>query len=485
MAKQSVKRQSAPVITAEMTEKMATYRHDDLETYNRELKQEKFNSEEEYRTALLEQYEKLRFEEYKYTVRNETLKAYNLSCDGKKAGINPNNAWGGYHEYPQFLRQHTEHADSAQVQQFPELCANPKYMNSHKNIKKDGTVKSVGAYTCAITSTALQMQISDKMGYENNGIITDKKCYASAVSAATCVPKQYQLNGNGKKTLNQMIASGEIGVGDEVSIYPKPNNKKKDNTVVTASGKHCITIASINRNKNGEITGFTYQANNVEAFRDVDIHDNSGQGGKLVYNAVKTHVWMEDKINEERTNLSQKSTEELAAEVSVARQRTSDLIDNLQKTEQYAATHRKNNLQNYLSDASVSFTQEYTDRKKSYDLRRTEPIAIQPVESQISMPNSDDEIIPNITERISGIASFKEQRFDAKTEEKKQKDNLTQENEHTASQKQTLAKEHSEPTPEQPEIPKKENQKVPANIQRPQQSPVAMTLWQQRQGRSG
>ena len=76
-------------------------------------------------------------------------------------------------------------------------------MNTHKNIKKDGTVKSVGAYTCAITSTALQMQICDKMGYDNNSIIINKKSYASAVGAATCVPEQYQINGDGKKTLNR------------------------------------------------------------------------------------------------------------------------------------------------------------------------------------------------------------------------------------------------------------------------------------------
>ena len=136
MARQPVKRQSEPTITAEMTEQMAAYRHDDLATYNRELKAENFNSEEEYRAALLNQYEDLRYQEYNYTVRNETLKAYNLSCDGRKAGINPNNAWGGYHEYPQFLKQHTEHADSAQVQQFPELCTNPKYMNTHKKYQE-------------------------------------------------------------------------------------------------------------------------------------------------------------------------------------------------------------------------------------------------------------------------------------------------------------------------------------------------------------
>ena len=438
MAKKPVRRQASPTpaITAEMTEQMAAYRHDDLATYNRELKPENFNSDDEYRTALLDQYEKLRREEYNYTVRNETLKAYNLSCDGRKAGINPNNAWGGYHEYPQFLKQHTEHADSAQVQQFPELCPNPKYMNTHKNVKRDGSVKSVGAYTCAVTSTALQMQICDKMGYEDNSIIINKKSYASAEGAATCVPEQYQINGDGKKTLNQMILSGEIGVGDEVSIYPKPNNKKKDNTVVTASGKHCITIAAVNRNKSGEIIGFTYQANNVEAFRDVDIHDNNGQGGKLVYNAVKTHVWMEDKINEERTNLSQKTTEELAAEVSATRQRTGDLIDNLQKTEQYAASHRKGNMQNYLADAESSFRQEFNDRKSSYEIRRIEPTVIRQADPAVNMPTLEDIKVPYAEDKISSKAAFKDQRFDARTEERKKADEARRENEHTVSSPQ-------------------------------------------------
>lgn len=482
MAKKPVRRQASPTpaITAEMTEQMATYRHDDLATFNRELKLENFNSEEEYRAALLNQYEDLRYQEYNYTVRNETLKAYNLSCDGRKAGINPNNAWGGYHEYPQFLRQHTEHADSAQVQQFPELCRNPKYMNSHKNIKKDGTVKSVGAYTCAITSTALQMQICDKMGYDNNNIVIDKTCYASATGAATCVPKQYQINGDGK-TLNQMVLAGEISVGDEVSIYPKPNNKKKDNTVITASGKHCITIASINRDKNGEIIGFTYQANNVEAFRDVDIHDNSGQGGKLVYNAVKTHVWMEDKIKEERTQLSQKTTEELAAEVSATRQRTGDLIDNLQKTEQYAASHRKGNMQNYLADAQSSFRQEFNDRKSSYEIRRVEPIIIRPSESTVKVPSLEDIKIPEINDKINGIASFKDQRFDAKTEEREKVTEATRENKQLTSQQQkTTAQQKQVQTQNQ------EEPMAPTTLRRQKKvDPVAMALWQQKQGRNG
>ncbi len=483
MAKKPVRRQASvtPAITAEMTEQMATYRHDDLATYNRELKAENFNSEEEYRAALLNQYEDLRYQEYNYTVRNETLKAYNLSCDGRKAGINPNNAWGGYHEYPQFLRQHTEHADSAQVQQFPELCTNPKYMNTHKNIKKDGTVKSVGAYTCAITSTALQMQICDKMGYDNNSIIINKKSYASAVGAATCVPEQYQINGDGKKTLNQMILSGEIGVGDEVSIYPKPNNKKKDNTVVTASGKHCITIAAVNRNKSGEIIGFTYQANNVEAFRDVDIHDNNGQGGKLVYNAVKTHVWMEDKIKEERTKLSQKTTEELAAEVSATRQRTGDLIDNLQKTEQYAASHRKGNMQNYLADAESSFRQEFNDRKSSYEIRRIEPTVIRQADPAVNIPTLEDIKIPEINDKINGIASFKDQRFDAKTEEREKVNEATRENKQLTSQQQKTTTQQKQVQTQNQEEPM-----APTALRRQKKvDPVAMAVWQQKQTRNG
>lgn len=362
---------AAPTVTSDTTQEMATYRHYNLEYEFKELKREDFNDDEAYRAALLKQYEALRQQEYKYIVRNEALKAYNCSCDGKNAGINPNRAWGGYHEYPQFLKQHTEHRDSAQVQHFPELCTNHQYMNMHKNIKKDGTVKSIGAYTCAVTATALQMQISDKMGYEgNNNIITRKTNYASATNAATCVSKEYQISGNGKKTLNQMILSGEISVGDEVSTYPKKTIS--DNTVVTASGKHCITIADISRNEKGEIVSFTYQANNIEAFQEVNINDNSGQGGRLVWNATKTHVWSKDKIKEECANLNQKTNEEISAEITKARQRTNDLVDDLQKTEQYAATHQKRHTnrrtnQNYLADARTSYQRELTSRRDAYN----------------------------------------------------------------------------------------------------------------------
>lgn len=434
--------QVAPAIAVEKIEQMAVYRKDELETHNRELKAENFANEAEYREALISQYENLRREEYRYTVQNEALKAYNLTCDGRNAGVKENNAWDAYAEHPGIVAQHTEHADSAQVQQFPKICEgmriSGKAMNNHKNIdKKTGQVKSVGAYSCAITASAMQMQISDKMGYcGRDNIIQPSKTtpLASAELAATCVDKKYQQQGDGKATLNDMVMQGKVGVGDEISIV-----SANGATVKTASGKHSMTVAAINRNDNGEVMSYVLQANNVCVYETIypNDKDKNSHGKRVVYNTVKTHEWADDKITKEAKGLENLSTEKLAQKINEQRSKTEAVIDNLAVNENYATTHRTNNGRGvtYLSTAAGAYMQEYKQLERNYQIRRQEPMIFASNIDGISIMEKIGEI------KIPTRLEIKGDYFNARVDGEKKKAEAQRENEQIAQNAQKQAAE--------------------------------------------
>jgi len=429
--------QIAPAISVEKIEQMAVYRKDELITHNKELKAEDFASEAEYREALISQYENLRREEYRYTVQNEALKAYNLTCDGRNAGVKENNAWDAYAAHPDIVSRHTEHADSAQVQQFPKICEgmhiSGKAMNNHKNIdKKTGQVKSVGAYSCAITASAMQMQISDKMGYcGKDNIIQPSRTtpLASAELAATCVDKKYQQQGDGKTTLNDMVMQGKVGVGDEVSIV-----SANGATVKTASGKHSMTVAAINRNDNGEVTSYVLQANNVCVYETIypNDSDKNSHGKRVVYNTVKTHEWADDKITKEAKGLENLSTEELTQKVGEQRSKTEAVIDNLAVNENYATTHKTNNGRGvtYLSTSAGAYMQEYKQLERNYQIRRQEPMIFASNMNGISVMEMIGEI------KIPTRLEIKGDYFDAHVDGKEQTAEAQKENERIAQNAQ-------------------------------------------------
>jgi len=380
-SQQTARKKAPQEITESMTVDMATYRKEELNTFNRPIERKNFpegaDGDTEYREALLDQYKKLRDKEYRYTVQNEAMKVYNLACDGR-SNLGSNKGHENKHVWNAYKGTSFEVAarDTAVVNiptMVRDMGWNPDGMCRTQNKDKKGQVKSVGAYSCAIVGSAIQMEVSNKMGYTGDNNFVDaassKTPLASASGAVTCVDDKYQIQGKGK-TLNQMVLSGQLSLGDEVSIRTSDNPD-----VATASGCHVLTITDIKYDYNGNIKNYTIQASNNCSYTTVDPKKNSYPGNKLVQNAAQTHLWINEKINEERQNLASLSNEELAQRVQETKERTEGVIDNLQTTESYAATHKRGG-KSYISGIQTQYNQDYQDMKLTNTIMHQEPIVI-------------------------------------------------------------------------------------------------------------
>ena len=138
-------------------------------------------------------------------------------------------------------------------------------------------------------------------------------------------------------------------------------------------------------------------------------------------------------------------------------------------------------MQNYLADAESSFRQEFNDRKSSYEIRRIEPTVIRQADPAVNIPTLEDIKIPEINDKINGIAAFKDQRFDAKTEEREKVNEATRENKQLTSQQQKTTTQQKQVQTQNQEEPM-----APTALRRQKKvDPVAMAVWQQKQGRNG
>ena len=344
-----------PKITEEQIKNMANYRKQEINHDYPILNPEDFSSEDEYKKALMEQYKALSQERYEYTVMNECMKVYNVSCDGRNKGIPENQGfWTAYQG------QGIEVGDSA-VNRAPDIATaikkTPSYMIKHKNKDKNGNVTSIGAHCCSITSTAIESQVCAKMGYDDKNIIqpTEDTPFASAKSAATGVDPKYQIQGRGKN-LNYMIAHGQLPVGSGVSLI---KGEGDNNT----SGCHAVTIAAINYDENHNVTSYTLQANNSCQLQTYSI--NSGYGTQIVHNAVNLQKWADDRVQEKLNEMENLPPERVAEMVNSQRQDTMNVIDNLQTTETYAATHTRNNKQ-YIEGISSHYQKDLNAKEQLF-----------------------------------------------------------------------------------------------------------------------
>ncbi len=342
-------------VTQKDTQSMALCRKKELAKKFPELKRGDFADEKAYREALINQYQSLRYQEYEYVVRNESNRAYNDACEGRSQGVHENQfIWNSGADI-----NLSSPSDSTKVAQtiVVDIGLNPGGMCRQKNKDNKGRVKSTGAYSCAIEATALQSAISMNMGYDGpDNIIQVSRgsAYAGAKTMAKEVPVKYYQEGKGR-TLNQMVASGDIQVGDAVSI--KSGQGKEINT---NSQCHCLTIAAINRDEKGNVVSYTVEAYNNCQFVNIDVKNNAHFfGGHVVLNAVKTHDFIDDKIGEEVQNLQNLSTRDLELRVSDARKRTEQVIDELQVTEA-ASTGLKKTMTEPCYDSSI-VTQYHKD----------------------------------------------------------------------------------------------------------------------------
>lgn len=128
------------------------------------------------------------------------------------------------------------------------------------------------------------------------------------------------------ETLNELVASGKIGPGSIVSYCTDPTPKPG------LSGFHAITIASVNRDENGNIISYTIMDNNggkeKSRIKVLDINDGEIGGEKVLY--TNAYAWAMD---EYRAQMEGKSEEELKAMIEEAKRETDVLIGCLAEQE--------------------------------------------------------------------------------------------------------------------------------------------------------
>lgn len=301
--------------------------------------------------ALLEEYTRLRHEEYEMTVQNEAMKFYNACRD---SGDINSKLWYG-------LKDTKSASDTAAVL-VPELTS---YRGPNA--------------TCAISASALTLQINRKMnegcpdGVETKEIISkDGSVNIKTASTFTKTPGAAGYVYTGQKTINELMLSQEcpLNAGDAISFrikapYTSPRTGQQ------RSGCHAMVLTDVTRDESGIVTSYTLQGNNPTYLATYQRKGNKfatkgrDYGNKTVESAILTHRWMDNQISAERECLQSLSVEELQAQVEKTRNRVvgtynastkqceGGLMGELAQTEQY-------NLKcHYNKDVGVSYKLEH------------------------------------------------------------------------------------------------------------------------------
>lgn len=356
MVKSVKKVVTTPKVNKEMVEEMQRLRMQELER-NVPLKSRKdFESEEAYKDYLLQSYEALRQKEYGYVVRNETMKVYNLACDGTKAtGCRDNLlVWDGYKKYIQSAKSPEE---KARRRQQVEDCAMGR-AGEMGGLCFNGRARAVKPlyklHCCAISASSVVAQISGEMGYDGdeNLIIAKQRknsrnnlVAAKDINKTDSIPPQYRLGidvvprksaGKAKpqpkstqSSLNVLVKNGELKIGDSFALAPQNSNSE--------STGHAMVLVDVVKNDKGEVISYTIQGNNSHELMSIDPNKPSRRGSRKVIAGVQTYDYFGDKIKNERKQMKELPVEELEARVVQQRGKTEQVIADLAKTEQYNA----------------------------------------------------------------------------------------------------------------------------------------------------
>ena len=206
------------------------------------------------------------------------------------------------------------------------------------NGKQKRKTSSASAH-CAMTALCIITGISSQLGYENEASFThgasnaanaalihgwDSSISGKKTDRAIC-KGNYSVTppADKRKSVRSLILSGELGPGDIISTGA--------DQLGSAHGYHALTIASVNRNEQGEIVSYTVMDNNggTSPKTRLLVHDINDTHDSLNYKKViytKTHEWANDNFNKE---IAGKSAEELEAMIAGTKDRISNnvLID--------------------------------------------------------------------------------------------------------------------------------------------------------------
>lgn len=396
-------------------EQMAQHRLYEVESITQKIKPENFATEEEYRTALLDGYQKLREKEYETTVKDECLKVYNINLDGKKRGISNNvGTCTGYQQAPELNKLV---ADSALIksQENASMCL-------YGNLRP---LTITNLNSCALTAASICQKVSNEMDYANDQNLMQVKYRGAkpglkgnilaAQGLAHSVPSEYSFTPKTRVSTRELIANGTLNAGDTICV---PTGRGATNT---STGYHAMTIADVQKDENGNVTGYIMQGSNNNQFSYYSINDKNPKlmTNRPLYNAVICHQWIQDKITEEIDNLKNLPTAELEQTLAKTKERTVESIKQLQETEKYNFEKGynagyKNNYLNRLEEkkqqemqpeSEISNTDIHKQLKSQLQHRTEQQNETAAPAAQNTKPDTDNKIV-DMAELENSVEAF-------------------------------------------------------------------------------
>lgn len=363
-----------PQITTEMVDEMQNYRSWQVNHECPMRGRSNFQSDEEYKEYLLNTYVKLRENEYKYAVRNETMKVYSLACDAEKnmslrtSHLDNLLVWEGYKRYINAAK--TEEEKERRRQQVADcaIARVPEMGGICINGRPNSVLPSEGLHCCAVTASAVVAQISDEMGYggDQNLIIPKYRgvspgrannfVAAAYISTLDSINDQIRIIPDiayppKKKTLNDAVKDGDLKIGDSFALAPRDPNAETTG--------HAMVLVDVIKDDNGKVTHYTIQGNNPHQLMTIDANKKGGRGTSIVTTGVGTNAFMQGKFAMEREDLSNLSIAELERRVGEQRKKTERVIADLGITERYCV---ENNF--FTQDFSKIYCDQYKKIKQ-------------------------------------------------------------------------------------------------------------------------
>lgn len=322
------------------------------------------NDREAYRQFLLDGCNKLREQEYMYASERICLEFYKKGMDkgGDKGGndnrtfsekaLSSQNPYTDVEKEPLNSQKHSKN--------LPDKKYEPGTQCAPEIARKCG---AEGKACCAVTATSREIGIMDALDIPADDI----KPRAGASYNFESLPEKYRyvpdsfkkvqkkVSGTqafrekkGKENASVFIKNGELDAGDQIAV---PSKSSK-------SGSHSMTIVSVDRDENGNPTGFTVQGNNKSTLDYYPITEGQ-ESGPLINNIGQFSKYAKDKLDLEKAERQNMSIQELENEYAALINRNTKeiamLSETLPKAYEHACKSKKKDTKNYCDNLQERF----------------------------------------------------------------------------------------------------------------------------------
>jgi hypothetical protein len=409
-----------------------------------ELKREDFNTDDEYLKALQQQYIDIRKQEYEYVCMQQSYETYLASrCvndqDCRAVMFSSvSSVAGSYYNFvdeeePSSFDDLEDLEDSRYTiskVQSDSTAVNNAARYVYACHKVDSPQKTTKTAHCAMTALRILTGVSNRLGYvdadnfaygamdgANAGLIHGRNAGTGKIVKNFAIKKgKYSVQQKGKR-LKDLILSGQIGPGDVISIGA--DNGSNDPEKV--SGYHALTVASVNRDENGEIVSYTLMDNNGGDVRTrLQVHDINGDFGRKTVLYTKTHQWANDMFEQEIQGKTSEDLQQMIAQtrnymcedllIDLARNECTLLCDETYLTtcgKTLKGVDRKSELQTQQIEFRTFYSKQYADLMEM-GLAEIEKMKEAEIAAGLEIPSEVGPEVPGETASVAGTDATSE-----------------------------------------------------------------------------